>query len=192
VKKTVLAACLFTITATNVFSQTFHLDVKNKPLNRVLPMLGVEISFDDRALSTWKVSVSESFRDPEEALRRLLEDKPFLIEKTGNVYVIVPADANGRKDTVTVTYPYPAEGRFIYEGAVVDRSTREPLEYATVSLLDADGRLSMTGVTAGGGRFRISASRPAGKIKISYLGYETLLKDAGDGSGELARVVGRL
>ncbi|MDR1407385.1 MAG: outer membrane beta-barrel protein, partial [Tannerella sp.] len=184
-KKTVLAV-FFILTATHVFSQTFRLDVKDKPLNKVLPMLGVEISFDDRALSAWNVSVSASFRDAEEALRRLLEDKPFHIEKIGSVYVVVPADANVREDTATTAYPHPAKERSVLTGTVVDRSTREPLEYATVSLLGADSRPFTAGVTNGRGRFRINASRTPGKIKISYLGYETLLTDAaGNGDSEL-------
>lgn len=147
-------------------------------------MLGVEISFDDRALSAWNVSVSESFRDPEEALHRLLEDKPFHIEKIGSVYIVVPEYTGKQEDTISV-YPYPAKERFIYEGAVIDRSTREPLEYATVSLLGADNIPFITGVTTGGGRFRVSTSLIPEKIKISHLGYETLLKDAGNKNGEL-------
>jgi hypothetical protein len=168
------------------FSQTFRLDVDSKPLNRVLPMLGVEISFDDRALSAYTVSVSESFADPEEALYRLLEGKPFRVEKTGSVYVIVPAEGDGRKDADAALRTDFGKERRVFRGTVIDRSTREPLEYATVSLTDAGGRPVVAGITAGEGRFRIVASSiiPE-KIKISYLGYETLSDDIRSSNGEL-------
>jgi hypothetical protein len=78
-RKTALAALLFLTTVTTVFAQIFRLDVEDKPLSKVLPMLGVEISFDDRALSAYNVSVSKSFGSQEEALYWLLEDKPFHI-----------------------------------------------------------------------------------------------------------------
>jgi hypothetical protein len=183
VKKTAFAALLFLVTLANVSSQTFRLHVENKPLSRVLPMLGVEISFDDSALSVYNVSVAESFGSPEEALYRLLADKPFHIEKIGSVYVVVPSDRNGRQDTAVTLYP--EKERFIFKGTVIDRSTREPLEYATVSFPGDDNTPPPAGVTTGGGRFRIRTHMIPVKIKISYLGYETLLKDVRSRDGEL-------
>jgi hypothetical protein len=91
VKKAGIVVLLLLSAVPAVFSQAFRLDVENKPLSRVLDTLGVEISFDERALSAYSVSVPESFESREEALLRLLENKPFHVEKTGNVYVIVPA-----------------------------------------------------------------------------------------------------
>jgi hypothetical protein len=184
VKKNALAVLLFIMTVANVYSQTFRLDVEDKPLNRVLPLLGVEISFNDRALSAYKISVSKSFDSPEEALYWLLADKPFHIEKIGNVYVVVPADKNRREDT-TATHLLSEKEQFVFRGTVLDNSTRKPLEYATVSLLGADNKLFTTGVTTGGGRFRMNTSLTPEKIKISYVGYETMLKNIGSRNGEL-------
>ncbi len=73
-----------------LFSQEITLTVRNKPLNNVLGMLGMEISFDDAALSVYQVSVSKTFESAEEALHYLLHDKPFKIEKINNVYIIIP------------------------------------------------------------------------------------------------------
>lgn len=174
------------LAATSTFAQALRLDVENKPLSKVLNMLDVEISFDGRALSAYNVSVSKTFGNAEDALLWLLKDKPFRIEKMGSVYILVPSmpDINGQEAS-----PDTPESRFVFGGTVIDGTTREPLEYATVSLLDADSSLITTAVTNGDGKFRIGLPalhrwqggqqcNPEYLLKISYLGYETRLADA--------------
>jgi hypothetical protein len=190
VKRTgVILFLLLSATSTAV-SQALRLDVENKPLSRVLNMLDVEISFDDRALSAYDVSISKTFGDAEEALSWLLRDKPFRIEKTGSVYVLVPADAGNREGNGATFDVTPAR-RAVFRGTVIDRTTREPLEYATVSLLDAGNNPVTTAVTTGEGNFLIglpvSHRQKGGQrdsagylLKISYLGYETLLAETGN------------
>ncbi|MDR0575699.1 MAG: TonB-dependent receptor [Tannerella sp.] len=165
-----------------VFSQAFRLEIDNKPLSRVLNTLGVEISFDDRALSAYSVSISESFESREDALFRLLENKPFLIEKIEGVYVIVPARDAGTAEPVTTS---AFKKRFVFKGTVIDEATREPLEYATVSLSLPDGEPLLAGITTGEGRFSFETAVRPGELKISYLGYETLLADIRNKNGEL-------
>ena len=55
-------------------------------------MLGMEISFDDKALSAYNISVSKTFKNPEDALYHLLNNKPFKVEKINHVYIIIPLD----------------------------------------------------------------------------------------------------
>ena len=167
-----------------VFSQTFRLDVHDEPLNKVLSKLGLEISFDDRALSAYRVTASKSFDHPEKALSWLLNDKPFRIEKMGKVYVIVPLDNSQRENTMTI-YPPAVNERFIFRGTVVDHRTGEALEYATASLLSHDNQLLTAGISTNNGRFTIHTTRLPAKIKISYIGYETLLSDIVNLDGEL-------
>jgi hypothetical protein len=182
VKKAGIIVLLLLSAIPAVFSQTFRLDVDNKPLSRVLNTLGVEISFDEKALSTYSISISESFESREEALFQLLEDKPFHIEKIGNVYVIVPVDDNGTADRATTS---ALKKQFVFKGTVLDESTREPLEYTTVSLLRPDGEPFLSGITTEEGRFSFETAIRPEKLKISYLGYETLLTDIRDRHGEL-------
>jgi hypothetical protein len=163
------------------FSQAFRIDVDNKPLSRVLNMLGVEISFDVKALSAYSVSLSESFESREDALRRLLENKPFLVEKIGNVYVIVPAGNNETADRIATS----AKKQVAFKGRVIDESTREALEYTTVSLLHPGGEPLLVGITTGEGRFSFETTLRPEKLKISCLGYETLLIDMRYRQGEL-------
>lgn len=87
------------------FSQEMQLSVTNKPLNAVLGMLGIEISFDNKALSAYNISVSKTFRNPEEALYYLLNNKPFKVEKINHVYIIIPSDKQIIEKMYTPNYP---------------------------------------------------------------------------------------
>jgi hypothetical protein len=165
-----------------VFSQTFRLDVDHKPLSKVLNTLGVEISFDEVALSEYSISISKSFESREDALFHLLENKPFYIEKIGRVYVIVPAASDGTADKAPAS---ALKKPFFFKGTVLEESTRQPLEYTTVSLLDPDGEPFLAGITTGEGRFFIETAVRPEKLKISYLGYETRMVDLRDKNGEL-------
>jgi len=169
--------------SSHVFSQSFGLYVDREPLNRVLIRLGLEISFDDRALSEYAVTVARTFDNPEQALSWLLEDKPFRIEKIGRVFVIVPYSGQ-QPEKAVAAFQEAGKKRFVFSGTVVSQSDGEPLEYATVSMLDNHNRLLTAGITTGNGQFSIRSSRMPARIKISYLGYETLLRDMPDMNGE--------
>ena len=171
-KRLCIIPILFLAANLTVFSQTFRIAVQNEPLNKVLNMLEMEISFDDRALSEYRVSVAKSFENPEKALLYLLENKPFRIEKKGKVYVIVALENQQQEDMKDVE-----KERFIFKGTVVSQTTGNPLEYATVSLLDANNQSIISGATNDKGLFTIQTLRSPAKIKISYLGYETMTKD---------------
>jgi hypothetical protein len=152
------------------------MDVHDAPLSRVLNTLGLEISYDDRALSAYNVSFSGVFENREKALMWLLENKPFRIEKIGNVFVIVP-----RKDlspeNAAVTWRETDHAHYTYKGTVVSQATGEWLEYAVVSLFDDNNRLLINGITNSKGQFTVQTPRVPTTLKISYLGYETLQKD---------------
>ena len=89
-RKIIAIILILFIPFTAAFSQELRLVVFDKPLNTVLNTLNVEISFDDKALSKYNVTVSKTFRTAGEAISWLLKDKPFRMEKVGSVYVISP------------------------------------------------------------------------------------------------------
>ena len=65
----------------------------------------------------------------------------------------------------------------ILRGKVVD-SKNEPLEYVNVSLLDADGKLVSGSIVDETGRFELSnVKNGTYKLRVSYLGYETVEKN---------------
>lgn len=171
-KKNVLILIVLSVTA-SVSSQEFRIDVRDEPLNKVLRMLDIEISFDATALSTYMVSASHSFENPEKALLWLLEGKPLSIRKVGNVYVIFPNQQN-RLPGTNMTYDMEL---LYFTGTVISSDTDDPLEYAVVTLLDNDGQTLITGLTSDRGQFCIQTKQTPAKIKISHLGYETLLTE---------------
>jgi len=89
-KKIIIILWILLTSGAAAFTQELRLVVFDKPLNAVLNSLNVEISFDDKALSNYRVSVSKTFGTPEEAINYLLKDKPFKMEKIGKVFVISP------------------------------------------------------------------------------------------------------
>ncbi len=158
-KSFIIILILLTSTAA-VFSQELRLVVFDKPLNQVLNSLGVEISFDDKALSDYKISVSRTFKTPEEAIEYLLKDKPFRMEKIGSVYVISPA---------LKAEPEQAKKKFVISGELSDRSSGEPLPYAHIQ---TDRGMVSTGES---GHFSITVEtdQPA-RIQAQYIGYGVL------------------
>jgi hypothetical protein len=139
-------------------------------------MLDLELSFDDRALSAFNVSVSKIFENQEKALLWLLGDKPFRIEKIGNIFVIVPRD-NQQHNGLPVSFIKTEKELFVFNGKVVSQTTGEPLEYAVVSFLDTDSQLLINAITNNMGQFTVQTPYIPAKIKIGYLGYENLMRN---------------
>jgi hypothetical protein len=174
----ILIFILLIFTARQGATQTLRLNIKDVPLSRALDMLGVDISFDERAVSEWNVTVDRSFSGAEEAIMWLLDNKPFEIEKIGRVYVIVPAARNTDADTTAVRPPLI---HYIYTGTVVDNSTGDPIEYAVVGIEGKDGQAAFNTVTSAKGRFLIRSDRQADAVRISHLGYETITIERSEG-----------
>lgn len=158
------------------FSQEVRLNVVHKPLNVVVSTLGLEVSFDDQALSRYLVSLSKTFPNAEKALKYLLIGKPFRIEKRGQVYIIISKKAPMRTSTTSPKTTPKSEG-FAFKGTVSDAETRKRLEYATVSFLGPDGQPLLTAITDEKGAFAITMPDYPQKIRISYLGYKTVTKE---------------
>ncbi|MDR2917250.1 MAG: TonB-dependent receptor [Tannerella sp.] len=159
-KKKLCIVIILLLTITAAFSQELRLVVSDKPLNTVLNTLDVEISFDDKALSNYKVSVSKTFNTPEEAIRFLLKDKPFKVEKVGSVYVISPAPPE-EKIVIRKTYTI--------SGELTDKSTGELLPYAYIRT--NKGIIS----TNEAGYFSIvKETKDPMQIHAQYMGFETL------------------
>lgn len=145
------------------FAQELRLVVSNKPLNAVLNTLNIEISFDDKALSIYNISLSETFKTPEEAILFLLQNKPFYMEKVGSVYVISPTLVDKEEEKPRVIKKY------IISGELLDKSTGESLPYAYIHTnkgiipTNESGYFSITRET----------NSPV-QVQAQYLGYEVL------------------
>ena len=161
--KRLLILIISVITSAAAFSQELRLVVSDKPLNTVLNTLGIEVSFDDNALSTYKVSVSQTFKTPEDAVGFLLKDKPFLVEKIGSVYVILPVLSKEKTETTTIRKTYAILGKLF------DELTGERLPYA---YLQTDRGIISANES---GYFSIvrETNEPI-RIQIQYMGFEML------------------
>ncbi len=84
--------------------------------------------------------------------------------------------ANTSGDTITSTNPVDSEGRIV--GRVVDGSTKQPVDYATVAVKSlTDSATVVGGLTAEGGKFNVDKLQPGKyEVSITFLGYQTLSK----------------
>ncbi len=142
-------------------SQEVTIDAKDRPLNEVLIDLAAggrcEISFDDRALAQYRVTLSETFPSPEAAIRKLIAGLPLGMEKNGPVLVILPMRDQAKTYTKVIS------------GRVLDRNTREPLPYAHIV---TNGRGFVADITGG---FSVKDQPDSlAELRISYLGYYIL------------------
>lgn len=143
-------------------SQELHLVVKDKPLNDVLRSLHVQLSFDDNALSKYRITINQQFDNPEHAIEVLLKGKPFQYEKINGVYVISPY-----VKPVQPTQPIIEEKKYYtYSGSISDAESGESLPYAYITtpngIISTDEKGYFTFRTERKGRLNIQAQ---------YLGY---------------------
>src|SRR5574344_1260522 len=84
----ILLIFVLTIFSVIGFSQKLHVKASNEPLSSVFKRLHVEVSFDNRLLSEYKVTLDKSFSSPYEAIVYLLDGKPLQVKKVAGVFVI--------------------------------------------------------------------------------------------------------
>ncbi len=143
------------------FSQEVAIDVVNKPLNEVLTELhdtyNTPLSFDDRKLSRYKITLNSRFDSPEEAIRKLIEGLPFEFEKQGGVFLIYPKQKKKRTKLFTLS------------GKILEKGTKEPLPYSHV-IINGKGIVSNQN-----GSFAFTSSVDSVfNLTVSHLGYYIL------------------
>ncbi|GHU59735.1 hypothetical protein FACS189411_16860 [Bacteroidia bacterium] len=74
---------------------------------------------------------------------------------------------------------------FVYKGKVIDSQTKEALNYATISLIDSENHVTAVGASNDEGSFYLTPSQIPQTIRISFIGYETLVEDIHTMDGEL-------
>ncbi|MDR2809082.1 MAG: outer membrane beta-barrel protein [Tannerellaceae bacterium] len=128
-----------------------------------------------------KISIPFSFRNihVEDALSSLFGETPYSYTINGNHIIILPVDKNRRDLRREGSYP-ERERPFFFTGMVLNRKSKEILEYATVCLLDANNRILSAGITGETGEFRLTTAESPRKIRISFIGYETLEKEVNE------------
>ncbi len=146
--------------------QKVIINTNSRPLNEVLSGLsnsyGIQISFDDRELSKYNVSLSGTYESPEVAINSLIKGLPLGLEKKGDVYIIYPIQKPARTKSYTLT------------GQVMEKGSMESLPYSHVLVNDHGLVTDLTGNFA-----YLSSTDSTYSIKVSHLGYyilDTLIK----------------
>ncbi len=142
-------------------AQQIRVDADQEPLNQVLIGLaeayGIQLSFDDRLLSEYPVTLNQSFSTPEEAIAYLLEPLPLDFQKSNEVYIIFSA----KPESEPVT--------FRLSGRVTDLFTGESLPYTHLMI----NRKGLT--TDFSGHFSATSNDlHSFQLKVSHLGYHIL------------------
>ncbi len=158
----ILIALIILLTANAVLhAQTVSVDAVDLPLNKVLTGLrdayNIPMSFDDRKLSKYKVSLRSDFASPEEAITKLLEGLPLAFEQQGDVFVIYP-EQKKRKPAMHVL-----------SGRILEKGTQEPLPFSHI-IINGKGLVSDQN-----GSFAFTSNEDSVfRVKASHLGYYIL------------------
>lgn len=159
-KFTVLAILLLIVF--NLSAQTpekIEVSVHKTPLNQVLLDLkenyGFQFAFDNDLLSKYVVSAKRSFSSQEETLAFLIRNLPFEIEKSGDVFLILPQQDTSDEEILTQI-----------SGQVLEARTFEPLPYSYIFINRRPVQSDLNG------NFNYIASADTSfNLQISHLGY---------------------
>lgn len=140
--------------------KNIKVDVRKAPLDRVLFDLresyGFQFAFDSDLLSQYNVTVNRTFDSEEETLLFLIRNLPLAIEKSGDVFIIMPLKQDPE--------PEPAFTRI--SGQVVEAQTYEPLPFSYIMINQKSIRSDQQG------NFNFIASADTSyNLRISHLGY---------------------
>lgn len=158
-----LFSTLFFISYHSAFCQRVKVEATGVSLDKVLKELNVEISFDQTALSAYTVNLKREFSNPKEAIDFLLQDKEFICEMKGDVFVIYPKP-EASQDLPIEIFKYRS-----VMGMVVDSQTGERLPYTLVGSSKGNFFTNQDGVF----NLKLLPSESVA-IHIQYLGYQVL------------------
>ncbi|MFA4863975.1 MAG: TonB-dependent receptor plug domain-containing protein [Bacteroidales bacterium] len=161
---------LFLIASSISFSQQVSINVDSRPLSEVLIGLAsnynIQISFDDRNLSQFKVSLSGTFDSPETAIHKLIDGLPLEIVKKEDVFIIFPPKKPDKPKSFSLT------------GQVLEKGSRESLPYSHVIINNYGMATDLKGSFA-----FLSSTDSVFTVKVSHLGYfilDTLVNGTAD------------
>lgn len=84
----ILIILVLIVSSLSCFAQRIHVKASNEALSSVIKRLNTEVSFDNKLLSSYKVSINKTFSSPYKAIEYLLADKPLRIQKVAGVLII--------------------------------------------------------------------------------------------------------
>ena len=152
-----LLICL-TIMSGNLLGQEFTVLANDRPLNKILTQLineqDASISFNDKALSEYRLTINSSFNSVEHAVSFLISDLPLGYELNHGVIIIY-------QKKVKI-----AKAKWILSGRVIEEGSSEPLPYSHVIINDQGTTTDLMGNFS-----YTSETDSIFTIKVSHLGY---------------------
>lgn len=153
---------LFILQVSAQIEQTIKINVKKTSLSQVLLGLkenyGFQFAFDNDLLSQYSVSLNRTFHSEEEALQFLLKNLPLELEKSDDVFLIIPLSDEKEEEPINI---------FTHiSGQVLEAQTYEPLPFSNIFINNKFVKSDMQG------HFDFIASADtAFDLRISHLGY---------------------
>jgi hypothetical protein len=171
-----LYAAIILFLAVPLYSQTVIINAESEPLNKVLVDLrdryDLQLSFNDRQLSSYIITLNKNFESAESAILELLKNLPLAYEERSGIFIIYPVSRKNKPRNYSVS------------GQVIDSRTNEALPYSHVLINDHGF------VTDFKGNFSyLSSVDSVFKFTVSYLGYYVLDTIVTAGSGKRMALV---
>jgi len=142
-------------------AQEIHLNYSNTSLNKILIDIrdsnDLHLSFDDKLLSKYKVTVDKTFPSPETAILQLIRPHGLTVEKDKDVFVIYKNRKQKRKK------------QFLLAGQIKDATNGEPLPYSYIIINDKTIPTDVKGSFS-----YLSETDSIFTVKASHLGYYIL------------------
>ncbi len=142
--------------------EKIKIDVKNATLNEVLLELkedyGFQFAFDKDLLSQYILTLNKTFFSEEETLLFLIKGLPLKVEKTGDVFLIIPHNEMAKNES--------ENGNIRISGQVVEAMTYEPLPFSYILInnksiqSDREGKFTW-----------LASAGTSCNVRISHLGY---------------------
>lgn len=102
----ILLASVMMLASMVCMAQKVHIKANNESLSTVIKRLNVEVSFDNKVLSQYKVNLDKTFPSAQAAINYLLADKPLKVQKVSGVYIITSRKAPPPKEKEKEKIPY--------------------------------------------------------------------------------------
>lgn len=157
----IIRICFLILCTQSLLGQQVIIDAINQPLNEVLTAVRdayqVQISFDDKTLSVYRVTMDKTFGSAREAISALIKPFPLKYEMSGQVYIIY------------YYLPSNEAASYFLSGQILEKNSREPLPYAHVMI---NGHAMASDLK---GSFAYTSKNDSiYHLKVSHLGYYIL------------------
>lgn len=157
---------IFRISASEVIVINYNSVPLNIALTQLSEKYGVSLSFDDRELSGYIISISGRFNSANEVIVRMLANLPLRLRKISGVWVISTGVSGNTTDSLKIK----SDNNVIVEGVVMDALSGERLPNAVLTLKDKRFYSDRNGYFS----FKASADNNeflSFDVSVGYLGY---------------------